>query len=78
MYSIVDIVDNISKPWLVWLSPGLSAGLEPKGHQFNSQSGHMPGVADQVSSWGRAKGNHTSMFLSLSFSLPSLLSKNNT
>ena len=30
-------------PWLVWLS-GLSTGYEPKGHQFNSQSGHMPGL----------------------------------
>ena len=33
-------------------------------------------VAGQVPSRGRARGNHTLMFLSLSFSLPSLLSKN--
>ena len=30
-------------PWLVLLS-GLSAGCKPKGHWFNSQSGHMPGL----------------------------------
>ena len=33
-------------------------------------------VAGQVSSWGRMRGNYTLMFLSLSFSLPSPLSKN--
>ena len=33
-------------------------------------------VAGQVPSRGRAKGNYTLMFLSLSFSLLSLLSKN--
>ena len=30
------------EPWLVWLS-GLSEAFEPKGCQFGSQSGHMPG-----------------------------------
>ena len=29
-------------PWLVWLS-GLGTGLQTKGCQFDSQSGHMPG-----------------------------------
>ena len=33
-------------------------------------------VAGQVPSWGCVKGNHTLMFLSLSFALPSPLSKN--
>ena len=33
-------------------------------------------VAGQVPSWGHARGNHALMFFSLSFSLPSLLSKN--
>ena len=33
-------------------------------------------VVGQVPSWGHARGNHTLMFLSLSFSLPSPLSKN--
>ena len=49
---------------------------EPKGHRFNSQSGHMPGLQGQVPSRGRPRGNHTLMFLSLSFSLPSALFKN--
>ena len=31
------------QPWLMWLG-GLSAGLCTKGHRFNSQSGHTPGV----------------------------------
>ena len=30
-------------PWLVYLS-GLSAGCEPKGCQFESQLGYMPGL----------------------------------
>ena len=54
---------------------------EPKGHQFDLQSGHMLGL------WARSPVgdireatsqclSYTSMFLSLSLSLPSLLSKN--
>ena len=43
--------------------------------RFNSRSGHMHGlVACQVRSWGHVRGNWL-MFLSLSFSLPSPLSK---
>ena len=35
---------STNRPWLVWLS-GWIAGLQtPKGRQFNSQSGHMPGL----------------------------------
>ena len=30
-------------PWMLWLS-GLSTGLRTKGHWFNSQSGHVPGL----------------------------------
>ena len=30
-------------PWLVWLS-GLGVGCKPEGHQYYSQSGHMPGL----------------------------------
>ena len=41
--------------------------FEPKGRQFNSQSGHMPGP-----SGGHVRGTLTLMFLSLSFSLPPL------
>ena len=32
-----------NQPWLVWLT-GLSDTCEPKGHWYNSQSGHMPGL----------------------------------
>ena len=59
-------------------SPGLCGSVdwvlayEPKGHQFNSQSGYMPcGLL-----WGHTRGNHTLMFLSLSFPIPCSLSKN--
>ena len=31
-----------SQPWVEWLS-GLSVTCEPKGLQFDSQSGHIPG-----------------------------------
>ena len=55
--------------WLLWLS-GLS---ESKGHQFDSQSRAHAWVTSQVPSRGHARGNHTLMFFSLSFSLPSLL-----
>ena len=52
---------------------------KPKGHQFDSQSGHMPGLLArspagdmwEVTDWSMS---HTLMFLSLSFSLPSPLS----
>ena len=62
-------------PWLVWLS-GLSASLRIKGlpvrfpvraHAWGE--GHVPSV-------GHVRGNHTLMYLSLSFSLLSPLSKN--
>ena len=49
MFSLFDIdtvhksFKNIIGPWLVQLS-ALSTGCEPKCHQFDSQSGHMPGV----------------------------------
>ena len=49
---------------------------EPKGHWFDSQSGHMPGLQAKSSVWELMRGNHTLMFLSLSFSLLSPLSKN--
>ena len=48
--------------------------FKAKGHQFNSQSGHMPGL--WVCSGGHVRGDHTLMFLSLFFSLPFPLSKN--
>ena len=60
--------------WTVWLSR-LGVIPQNEGLQCDSQSGHMPGL--QVRSPVRAlmKGNQ-SMFLSLSFSLPTPLPKN--
>ena len=48
---------------------------------FNSGSGHMPGLQDRSLARGVCEApngcfSHTAMFLSLSFSLPSSLSKN--
>ena len=61
------------KPLLVSVS-----GLSAKGRWFDSQSGHMPAwVAEKALNGGRARGNHTLMFLSHSFSLPSLSLKIN-
>ena len=62
-------------PWLVWLS-GLSASLRAKGSLVWFPVRAHAWVAGQVPSWGHVKGNHTLMFLSLSSSLPSPLSKN--
>ena len=57
-------------------SPGCSGSVDwvpackPKGHWFDSWPGHIPGL------WAKPQGiSHTLLFLSLSFSLPSLLSK---
>ena len=55
-------------PWQVWLS-GLSVSLRTDPVRAHAW------VASQVPSRGRTRGNHTLMSLSLSFSLPSLLSK---
>ena len=62
-------------PWLVWLS-GLSTGLRTKGSLVQFPIRAHAWVAGQVPSGGHMRGNHTLMFLSLSFSLPSPLSKN--
>ena len=48
---------------------------EPKGHQFDSRPGHKPGLWARPPVEGHTRGNHTSTFLSLSFSLPSPLKK---
>ena len=58
------------EPWLVWLS-GLSAGLWTKGSLVRFPVRAHASVAGQVPSGGRVRGNHTLMFLSLSFSLNS-------
>ena len=62
-------------PWLVWLS-GLSAGLRTKELLVQFPVRAHAWIVDQVPSGGLVRGNHTLMFLSLSFSLPSPLSKN--
>ena len=49
---------------------------KPKGPQFDSQSGYMPGLQARSPVGGRDRGNHTLMFLSLSFPFPSPLSEN--
>ena len=66
---------NMVQPWLVWLS-GLSAGLPTKGSLVQFPVKAHAWVAGQVPSRGHVKGNHTMMFLPLSFSLLSPLSKN--
>ena len=70
-----NFIKNQNWPWLVWLS-GLSTGLRSKRSlvQFPVRA-HAWG-AGQVPDRGNMRGNHTLMFLSLSFSLPSPLSKN--
>ena len=54
-------------PWVVWLSV-LSAGLWTKGSLVPFPVMAHAWVVDQVPSWGCRRGNHTWMFLSLSFS----------
>ena len=71
-----NIQSEQDEPLLVWLS-GLSASLQTKeapvwlpvrAHAW--VAGHVPCCGEGV------RGNHTLMFLSLTFSLPSPLSKN--
>ena len=62
------------QPWLVWLS-GLTVGLQTKGSLVRFPVRAHAWVAGQVPSRGCMRGNHTLMFLSLSFSFLSPLSK---
>ena len=62
---------------LAGVAQWIEHGPMNQSYRFNSQSGHMPGL------WARSPvggmwevGNNTLMFLSLSFSFPSHLSKN--
>ena len=66
---------KLKQPSLVWLS-GLSACLQTKGSLVQLPIRAYAWVAGQVPSGGPMRGNRTLVFLSLSFSLPSLLSKN--
>ena len=61
--------------WLVWLSK-LSASLQTKGLLVRFPVKVHAWFVGQVPIRGHMRGNHTLMFLSLSFSLPSLLCKN--
>ena len=62
-------------PWLVLLS-GLSASLRTKGSLVRFPVRAHAWVAGPVPSRGHVRGNHTLMFLSFTFSLPSPLSEN--
>ena len=55
-------------------SVGWVSSHKPKGHQFNSWSGHLPGLWARSPIGAHARGRQ-SMCLSLSFSLCSPLSK---
>ena len=59
-----------------WCGSGLSAGLWIKGSPVRFPVRAHAWVAGQVPGEGYTRGNHTLMFLSHSFSLPSPLSKN--
>ena len=67
-------INKIIMPWLVWCS-GLRAGLQTKGLPVQFPVRANAWVAVWIPSKGCTRGNHTLMFLSLSFSLPSPLSK---
>ena len=64
------------QPWLVWLS-GLSANLQTKRSLVRFPVRAHAWVAGQVPSRWQVRGNHTLMYLSLSFSLPYSKSKIN-
>ena len=60
---------------MMWLS-GLNTYPQAEGLSVRFPVRAHAWVVGQVPSAGSAKGNHTLMFLSLSFSLPFPLSKN--
>ena len=66
---------NCILPWLMGLS-GPSASLRIKGSPVRFPVRTQAWVSGPVPSRRHMRGNHTWMFLSLSFSLPSPLSKN--
>ena len=73
-FGIVLVNKNEVMPWLVWLRE-LSASLQTKERVVQFPVRAYAWVAGQVPSRGRMRGSHISKFLSLCFSLPSLLSK---
>ena len=68
-------VHSTEGPWPVWLS-GLSDGLQTKGSLVRFPVRAHAWVMGQVPSGGHMRGIRTLMFLPLSFSLTSTLSKN--
>ena len=65
----------VMQPWLTWLS-GLNASLWTKRSLVGFPVRAQAWVAGQVPSRGCTRGNHTLMFLFLSFSFPSPLKIN--
>ena len=63
------------EPWLAWLS-GLNASLRTKGLLVRFPVRTQTWVVGQVPGSGHRRGNHTLIFLSLSFSHLSTVSKN--
>ena len=63
------------QPWLVWFS-GLNAGLQTAGSLVRFLVKAHAWVVGQIPSLGCARGNHTLMFLSLSFSFILSLKRN--
>ena len=73
---IMTLFKSIPKePWLVWLN-GLSTSLGTKGSPVRFPVREHAWVAGQVPRVGCVRYYYTLMFLSLSFSRPSPLSKN--
>ena len=75
LFRLFSIKDFHIPPRLVWVS-GLSAGLRTKGSPVRFPVRAHAWVAGPVPSRGHTRGNHTLMFLPLSFYLLSPLSKN--
>ena len=73
LYLLIKVL--IVWPGLVWLS-GLSTSLRAEGLLVQFPIGAHACVMGQVPIGGCTRGSHTPVFLSLSFSLPSPLSKN--
>ena len=67
---------TVVPPWLVWLSE-LSTGPGTKGSLVQFPVRAHAWVTGQVSNRGHVRGNHTLMFVSLSFSLLPLSPKIN-
>ena len=76
IFSFVLSDKELSKTALADVHSGLSAHLGKKGSLVQFPVRAHTWVAGHVPSWGHMTGNHTLIFLALSFSLLSLLFKN--